>query len=240
MKNWLAQSSPALKARFAGILYLFTGMAFVFADSFVRGKLVVADNAAATAHNILAHETLYRMGFAADLISAVGFIAVTLLFFDIFKPVNKSIALLAAFFSLAGCTIQAFICFLHLAALVILGGVQYLSAMKLEQLQDLALLSLNLHAQANCIYMVFFGMYNILLGCLILRSRFLPRIIGIFMIIAGLTYQAFLFPPLAQSLFPFLIGPAGALGELSLVFWLILFGVNSQRWNEQASAANTI
>jgi hypothetical protein len=83
--------------------------------------------------------------------------------------------------------------------------------------------------------MEFFGCYNFLLGCLIVRSRFLPRIIGVFMMIAGLSYQLFLSPPLASHLFPYLIVPAGAIGELSLVFWLVIFGVNSQRWKEQAN-----
>lgn len=89
--------------------------------------------------------------------------------------------------------------------------------------------------QVSGIFMEFLGCYNFLLGCLIVRSRFLPRIIGVFMMIAGLSYQLFLSPPLASHHFPYLIVPAGAIGELSLVFWLVIFGVNSQRWKEQAN-----
>ena len=156
---------------------------------FAASWLYVGD-AAATAHNILAHEPLYRLGFAAELISAVCYITVTLLLYDMFRPVNRSVSLLAAFFSLTGCTIQAFSTLFHLAPLVILGGEQYLSAFRTEQLQALALMFLNLRAQTSSIYMVFFGWYCLLIGYLIFRSTFLPRILGVFMAIAGLVVPA--------------------------------------------------
>jgi hypothetical protein len=233
----IAGVSPRLKARIAGISYLVCGIAYSFADGSVRGNLVVVGDAAATAHNILAHETLYRLGFAAEMISAVGYITVTLLLYDMFRPVNRSISLLAGFFSLTGCTIQAFSTLFHLAPLVILGGEQYLNVFRTEQLQALALMFLNLRAQTSSIYMVFFGWYCLLIGYLIFRSTFLPRILGVFMAIAGLSYQIFLSPPLATYLFPYVVKPAGVLGELSLILWLLVMGVNNQRWREQAVAA---
>jgi hypothetical protein len=233
----IAGVSPRLKARIAGISYLVCGIAYSFADGSVRGNLVVVGDAAATAHNILAHETLYRLGFAAELISAVGYMTVTLLLYDMFRPVNRSISLLAGFFSLTGCTIQAFSTLFHLAPLVILGGEQYLNVFRTEQLQALALMFLNLRAQTSSIYMVFFGWYCLLIGYLIFRSTFLPRILGVFMAIAGLSYQIFLSPPLATYLFPYVVKPAGVLGELSLILWLLVMGVNNQRWREQAVAA---
>jgi hypothetical protein len=82
-----------------------------------------------------------------------------------------------------------------------------------------------------------FGIYNMLLGYLILKSTFLPRVLGLFLAFAGLTYQTFLWPPLAERLFPYLLAPAGGLGERSIVFWLLVFGVNVQRWKEQALGA---
>jgi hypothetical protein len=230
----IEKSSPRLMARTAGTIYLLTGFAYVFADNFVRGKLIVSDDAASTVHNILAHETLYRAGFAADLLSSIWFIPVTLLFYELFKPVNRKIALLAAFFSLSGCVVAAFGSIFHLIPLVLLSGSPYLSAFSTAQLQTLMLFFLKLRAEASTIYMVFFGCYNISIGYLVFRSKFLPRVIGVFMMIAGITYQSFLWPPLLTRIFPYVVGPAGALGELSLVFWLILFGVNAQRWKEQA------
>jgi len=237
MMKRVAEVSPRLKARIAGVLYLVAGMTFSYAYGSVGGKLVVYSDAAATAHNILTNEKLFRLGFAAALISAVCYITVTLLFYDMFKPVNGSVSLLAAFFSLMGCTIQALSSFFHLAPLVVLGGEPYLGVFKVEQLQALALMFLRLRAPASSIYMVFFGWYCLLIGYLIFRSTFLPRILGVFMAIAGLSYQLFLSPPLASYLFPYVVKPAGALGELSLILWLLIVGVNSQRWRDQASAA---
>lgn len=234
MTRRMSEMSPPLRARIAGVIYLICGMAYSFARNDVRGKLVVDGDAAATAHNILAHETLFRLGFAAEIISAVCYIAVAMLLYEMFKPVNRSLSLLAAFFSLAGCTIQALSSIFHLAPLVVLKGEQYLSIFKLEQLQALALTFLKLRVQATSIYMVLFGYYCLLIGYLIFRSTFLPRILGVFMAIAGLAYQIFLSPPLAIYLFPYIVAPAGALGELSLILWLLVMGVNAQRWKEQA------
>ncbi len=235
MMERIAETSPRWKARIAGVLYLIAGMTYSFADGTVRGKLVVIGDAAATAHNILAHQSLYRLGFAAEVVSAVCYIAVTLILYDLFKPVNRSVSLLAAFFSLTGCTIQAVSSLLHLAPLVVLGGESYFSAFTAEQSQALALLFLNLRAQATNIYMEFFGCYCLLIGYLIFKSKFMPRFLGVFMAIAGLSYQLFLSPPMAKQLFPYVIAPAGALGELSLILWLVVMGVNTQRWKERAS-----
>jgi Domain of unknown function (DUF4386) len=88
--------------------------------------------------------------------------------------------------------------------------------------------------------MVFFGFYCLLIGYLIARSRFLPRILGVFMVIAGLAYQVFLSPPLANELFAYVVAPAGALGELSLILWLLVMGVNTRRWKEQAQIAENV
>jgi hypothetical protein len=236
MKEWLAKSSPALKARLTGVLYLISGMAYSYADGNVHGKILVSGDAAATAHNILTNGKLLQLAFASNLISTVLYIAVTLLLYDLLKPVNRSVALLAAFFSMAGCVIGAFGSLFTIAPLTILEGTQYLSVFKAEQLQALALLSLNLNGIVAGISMVLFGCYCILLGYLVLRSTFMPRIIGAFLIIAGLTYQIFLSPPLAADLFSRVVMPAGALGEGSLILWLLIFGVNSQRWRQQAGA----
>jgi len=236
IKEWMAKSSPALKARLTGVLYLISGMAYSYADGNVHGKILVSGDAAATAHNILTNGKLLQLAFASNLISTVLYIAVTLLLYDLLKPVNRSVALLAAFFSMAGCVIGAFGSLFTIAPLTILEGTQYLSVFKAEQLQALALLSLNLNGIVAGISMVLFGCYCILLGYLVLRSTFMPRIIGAFLIIAGLTYQIFLSPPLAADLFSRVVMPAGALGEGSLILWLLIFGVNSQRWRQQAGA----
>jgi hypothetical protein len=235
MMERIAETSPRFKARIAGVFYLLTILTGGFA-LFVSGRLVVSGDAAATATNILAHEPLFRLGFASDLIATACYIAVTALFYNLFKPVNRSLSLLAAFFSLVGCAIGALSCLFYLAPLVVLGGAQFLSVFKVEQLQALAYMFLKLNAQASNISLVFFGFYCLLIGYLIFRSTFLPRILGVLMAFAGLGWLTFLSPPLAKYLSPYILSP-GILGEGALTLWLLVIGVNAQRWNEQASAA---
>ncbi len=234
MTERIPEASPRPRARMAGVFYLLTFLTGVAAvPSF---KLIVSGDAAATATNILAHEALFHLGFAALLINVACYIAVTLLFYDLFKPVNRSFSLFAAFFSLVGCAIQAVSSVFFLAPLVVLGGAPYLSVFKVEQLHGLALMFVELYAQAYNIGFVFFGFYCLLIGCLILRSTFLPRILGVLMAFAGLAWLTFLSPPLADYLSPYNLA-VGALAELSLTLWLLVMGVNVQRWKEQASAA---
>jgi hypothetical protein len=154
--------------------------------------------------------------------------------YELFKPVNRSLSLVAAFFSLVACVVQAISSLFHLAPLVLLGGAPYLRVFTVEQLQALALVFLRLRATAyHSIGLVFFGLYLLLVGILILRSTFLPRILGVLMVLAGLSYVLFLSPPLAGSLQPYILVFPGV-GQISLTLWLLVIGVNAQRWKEQA------
>jgi hypothetical protein len=231
----IAEASLRPRARITGVVYLLYFLTAIIGEFFLRG-LVVDGDAAATANNILAHESLFRLGLATGLISTAFYVAVTALFYDLFKAVSRSLSLLAAFFSLVGCAILAFASLFQLAPLVVLGGSQYLSVFKVEQLRALALMFLELNTQAGNICVVFFGVYCLLLGYLIFRSVFLPRILGMGMALAGLGWLTFLSPPLANHLSPYNL-VLGFLAELSLMLWLLVMGVNVQRWKEQANAA---
>ena len=235
----IVEISPRLWARIAGAFYLITIVMGVFAEVFVRGALIVRDDAAATATNILSHESLYRLGLAADLIMLACYIAVTLLFYDLFKPVSRSLSLLAAFFSLVGIAVLAVNSLNHVAPLIFLGGAHYLSVFETTQLQALALMSLRMHARGYSISGVFFGIYMLLLGYLIFRSSLLPRIVGVLMAIGGLSnvidsFAIFLLPTLAARLPD--IGMLGGIAELALCVWLMAMGVNASKWKEKASA----
>jgi hypothetical protein len=239
MMERIAEASPRFKARIAGVFYLITTTTG-FAEA-VRGRLVVYSDAAVTATNILTHESLFRLAFATDLIVNPCFIVLTVLFYDLFKPVNKNLSLLAAFLSLVGCAIASLVCLFQLAPLIVLRGAHNVSAFNLEQLQALALMFLKLHVQGYNVSLVFFGFYCVLVGYLVFRSTFLPRILGVLMAIAGLCYltssfATFLSPEVAARLFPYILVP-GSVAELSLILWLLVKGVNDQRWREQASAA---
>jgi hypothetical protein len=215
-----------------GVIYLFYFLTAVLGELFMKG-LIVDGDAKATAANLLAHESLFRLGFATGLISIACYIAVTARFYELFKPVNRSLSLVAAFFSLVGCVMLAFSCLFQLAPFVLLGGSPYLSVFKAKQLRALALMFLELHVQAVSICLVFFGIYCLLIGCLIFRSAFMPRILGVPMALAGLGWLTFLSPPLANSLTPTIL-ILGFLAELALMLWLLVMGVDIVRWNEQA------
>jgi Domain of unknown function (DUF4386) len=231
----ITETSPRPTARITGVVYLLYFLTAILGELFLRG-LVVSGDAAATANNILAHQPLFRLGLATGLIATALYIAVTALFYGLFKPVNRSVSLLAAFFSLVGCAILAFSSLFQLAPLIVLGGSQYLNVFKVEQLRALAMMFLELNTQAGNICVVFFGVYCLLIGYLIFRSAFLPRILGVPMALAGLGWLTFLSPPLANYLSPYNL-VLGFLAELALCLWLLVMGVDVQRWKEQASAA---
>ncbi len=236
MVGRLEETSPRLKARITGAFYLLTILTGIFAQGFVSGSLVADGDAAATATNILTHRGLFRLGFAVYLIEMACQIAMTALFYDLLKPAGRSVSLVAAFLGLTGCIIKTLSRLFFIAPLFILGGAHYLSVFSTEQLQALALLFLRVNDHGAGIALAFFGFYALLNGYLIIRSTFLPRILGVWSAVAGLGWLTFLYPPLGYRLFPY-VAVFGLLGSVLLILWLLVFGVNEQRWKEQASAA---
>jgi hypothetical protein len=164
------------KARIAGVFYLITFVAGSASLALANGKL------------------------AADLIADVAYVGVTVLFYQIFKPVNKNVSLLAAIISLVGITSGALTTF-H-------------------------------RAPTNLNPLVFFGFYCLLIGYLIFRSTFLPRFLGVLMAVGGLGWLTFMSPTLSHSLYPYNLSP-GIIGEGALTLWLLVVGLNEQRWKEQ-------
>ena len=237
----VAEVSPGSRARITGCVYLLFFLTAILGEFFNRQAGIsvisaVSGGAAAIANNILAHESSFRLGFALGLISTACYVAVIGLFYQLFKPVRRSLALLAAFFGLTGCAITAFGSLFQVAPLVVLGGSSYSGGFNVQQLQALALMFLHLSAQAGDIALVFFGVFQILIGYLIFRSTFLPRILGALIAVAGLGWLTVLSPPLAHYLSIYL-EVLGVLGEAPLMLWLVVMGVNAQRWNEQAGTA---
>jgi len=234
MMKSIAEASPRLKARMAGVFYVLAGAASVIGGMYIPGKLVVAGDAAASAKAILAHQHLFELGFSVMLIAVACSIVLTVLFYDLFKPVSRNLSLAAAFFHLVGLGILSVASLLQLAPLVVLEGGPYLSVFKPEQVQALAYLFLQLNTEAGNAFLAFFGLYCVLIGYLIFKSTFLPRLLGVFMVLAGLGYLTFMSPPLAGYLSPYNLAPA-ALGEGSLMIWLLAVGLNARRWKEQAA-----
>src|SRR5438445_8776272 len=236
MTEQIAEASPRRMARITGVLYLLTMLTGIFAQGFVSNRLVIFGDASTTATNILTHKSLFQLGFTVYLVEMACQIAMTALFYDLLKPAGRNISLLAAFLGLAGCVIKTFSRVFYIAPLFILGGAHYLSVFSAEQLQALALLFLKVNDRGAAIALVFFGFYALLMGYLIIRSTFLPRALGVLSIFGVLCWLSFLYLPLGYRLFPY-IAAFGLLGAASLILWLLVFGVNEQRWKEQARAA---
>jgi Domain of unknown function (DUF4386) len=236
MTERMKEMSPRTKARITGVFYLLTILTGIFAQGFVSGKLVVDGDAAATATNIIAQRGLFQLGFAVYLIEMACQIAMTALFYDLLKPAGRSVSLVAAFLGLAGCVIKTFSRVFFIAPLFVLGGAHYLSVFSAEQLQSLAFLFLKVNDKGAEIALVFFGVYTLLTGCLVIKSTFLPRFLGWLGIFGGLGWLIFLYPPLAYRLLPYIL-MLGLIGSAAKILWLLVFGVNEQRWKEQASAA---
>jgi len=226
------EASPQAYARAAGVLYLFIIVAGMFGE-FFRENLIVSGDAAATASNILAHQSLFRIGIAGELLSYVCDVAVALILYELLKPVSNILALLAAFFRVA-CDIGTGINKVNLfAVLFFLGGADYLRAFQLRQLQALAYLALRLHTYGFAITLVFFAFGLLILGYLIFRSDYFPKAIGVLLIVACPSYiinsfALFLAPQFARITFFVLLIPFVA--ESSLCLWLIVKGVNVPKW----------
>src|SRR2546422_3905416 len=193
MTERITETSPRLKARITGAFYLLTILTGIFAQGFVSGSLVVEGDAAATATNILTHRGLFQLGFAVYLIEMACQIAITALFYELLKPAGRSVSLLAAFLGFAGCVIKTFSRLFFIAPLFILGGAHYLTVFSAEQLQALALVFLKVNDRGAAMALVFFGFYALLTGYLIIRSTFLPRILGVLSILGGLGWLSFLY-----------------------------------------------
>ena len=243
------QASPQTYARIGGILYVFIVVVGIFGQLFVRGGRVVEGDAAATATNIMGSETLFRVGLAGDLLGYVAGVAVALILYVLLAPVSRNLALLAAFLSVTATAIFGLNGLFQLAAVLVLGGAgpsdsaprpspDYLQAFDPQQLQALAYLLLRLHGYGFAIGLVFFGFFLVLLGYLISRSGYLPRSIGVLLVIGGLGYLTNSFaqvlaPALAGSLLPWVLLPA-FLAELGLALWLTVKGVDVPRWEATA------
>lgn len=231
-----AGASPRRLARMAGLFYLLTLLSGVFAQSFVSDRLIDFGDAAATAANIGSHASLFQIGFAVYLLEMVCQIASTALFYLLLEPVSRTVSLVAVFLSLAGCTIKAVSRLFYIAPLFVLGGGLDPGVFSPEQLRALALLLFKVNDLGAGIALVFFGCFALLKGYLIVKSTFLPSILGVLGMAAGLGLLTFLSPALGNRQFAW-VAAIGLLGAAAQICWLLMVGVNEQRWKEQARAA---
>ena len=233
MKTQISEISPQVYARVVGILYLFTISAGIIAQMGISNGIVVVDDAATTASNILANRNLFQLGFTIYLLEMASQIAQTVIFYMLLKPAGRSVSLLALFFGLVGCIIKTVSRLFYIAPLLVLGEAHYLDVFTLDQLQALALLLLRVNDLAAGVALAFFGFSTLLNGFLIFRSTFLPRILGILSILGGFGWLTFLYPPLGNQLLPYILVIA-LIGSISQILWLLIKGVRVEQWKRLA------
>jgi len=241
MTDRTIETSPQLYARIGGALYLIIIVLGIFEEAFVRDRLIVSGNAAATAANLRSMESLWRLGIASEFFLLICALALLLILFGLLRPVSRDLALLAVFFNLVSLAVEAAITLNLVVALFPLGDAAYLKAFAPEQLYAMAMLAIRSHSYGFGVALIFFGCFCLIIGHLIFRSGYLPKAIGVLMQIAGLSYLTdsftlLLAPNFASRIFPAILIPA-FVGETSFCLWLLIKGVNVQRWKEQAGAA---
>jgi hypothetical protein len=221
-------------ARLAGFLYILSMPFSIFGFFYVPSKLIVPGNAAATASNIMASEGLFRSGIVVWLIGMTIYVVLLLLLYKLLKPVNKTYALLMVLFNLLSIPIAFINEVNHLAVLVLLSGADYLKVFTVDQLQAQVMFFLDLHTQGIGVAQVFWTLWLFPMGYLVYKSVFLPRILGVFLMIACFGYLIdsfafFLFPKFDVTISRFTFW-----GEVLFPLWLLIKGVNVEQWKERA------
>jgi len=234
MEEHRVEASPQVLSRIGGVLYLIVIVLGLFGEAFVRGRIIVSGDATATAANIRSLESLWRFGIAGEFLLLICATALTLILFALLRPVHRDLALLAVFFNLVSIAVETVAALNLVAALFPLGNAGYLKAFAPEQLHAMASLAVKSHSYGFGVALIFFGCECLVLGYLIFRSGYLPKSIGVLMQVAGGCYLTnsfalLLAPALASRLFPAILVPA-FVGEASLCLWLLVKGVNVEKW----------
>lgn len=232
--NKRTRISPLAYARVAGLLYLLLLPLGVFGILYVPSIVIVPGDVAATAGNIMASESLFRLSIVTALLVQVVNILVVLLLYQLLKPVEKKIASLMVIFLLVGVPIAMLNELNKFAILLLVSGAPYLKVFTADQLQALIPLFLDLHQHGINIAGIFWGLWLLPMGYLVFKSGFLPRVLGVLLIIGCFGYLIdsaafFLLPSLHVSIAQFTF-----LGEVLLPLWLLIKGVNVERWEERA------
>jgi len=232
MTNVGADPSPRLYARVAGMGYLVIIVTGIFAEFFVRSSLIVPGDAAATAGNIAASEILFRTGMAGEFLMLISDVLVAVALYVVFRGFNRNLALLAAFFRLAHAAIVGVNLLNTYVPLLLLANGGYLAAFQPAQLNALVLLALEAHSFGYLIGLVFFGVHCVILGYLASRSAYVPRVLGVLLMVAGAGY---LIDSFSRTLLPTYDDHANLflgvvflpafVGEVSFCLWLLLKGV---------------
>jgi hypothetical protein len=228
---------PQLLARIAGALYLVITACALFAYLYVRDQVINVDDMAQTAANFVAHEQLYRWGFAAALIVVVCNLPMGFILFELLKVVNARLARLALVFITASATLEAVNLCNYIEPLFTFTLPEYRNAFAPEAVQAIARGPIRMWSYAFSVSLTFFGVYCALLGILIFRSRFFPPVLGVLLIAAGSTYWINAFRLFLALPIPY-VQWVTLIAENALALWLLFVGLNETKWRERAAAYN--
>lgn len=224
-------SSTKRTARIAGWLYLLLALTGVFSLFYVPSTLFVFGDATATADNIATSELLFRAGILNGLISNVIFVFLVLALYRLLKEISRKQAILMVTLVVISVSITFANTFNQIAALIILSGADFLSVFEKPQLDAAAYVFLRLHSQGLQIIQIFWGLWLFPFGLLVYKSRFIPKILGVLLIIAGFAYLLSSFAFLVLPQYVAAISPLVtilAMGELPIIFWLLIVGAKAQ------------
>jgi hypothetical protein len=230
----MEEKSSSLKrtARIAGFLYLIVAITGGFSMMYVPA-LIVSGDAAATVKNIMTSESVFRLGVASALTCQVTFVFLVLELFELLKGVNRKLALMMVALVIAAVPIACLNVLNQFAVLVLLGGADYLTQFTADQLNSTVMFFLDLNTHGIFIAEIFWGLWLLPFGWLVIRSRFIPRIFGMLLLLGGCGYVVnflvhIIFPGYEQTVSAITSLPL-AISEISMVFWLMIKGVkNSQ------------
>jgi len=226
-------------ARAVGVLFLLSMIGGFFGELYIPSRILVSGDAAATAKNIVESNSLFRLGFAAYLVEGICDIALSLLMYVLLRPVHRNLALLAAFFGLVSTSVFAVGELFYFGASIPLSGAAYLNSFSADQLNTLSMVSLRMYGLAAGIFMALYGIATGIRGFLIYRSGFLPRLLGILMMLAGLGFIArnFVFVLAPAYLSNIFLVPMFLAG-LSLTLWMLIKGVDVPKWETRAAGVS--
>lgn len=238
MSKTLNQISPMAYAKFAGLLYLVIAISGGFSIGYVPSVVMAAGDAAATASNLMENQGLFRLGIAADIVVFLLEIVLTVILYKLLKPVNQTLSLIAAFARMSMAVVMGLNLLNYFIPLHLLSGSEYLNAFEPTQLQALAMVFLEAHQSAIHIWGLFFGLHLVVLGYLVIKSGYFPKLLGLLMLVGSFGYTleslaAFSFPGIeAVSMLVTILLVIVVVGELGFTFWLLIKGIDVEKWNE--------
>jgi Domain of unknown function (DUF4386) len=236
--------SPRTYARIVGVLYLLIFFLGPFAFFMGRTSVVVPGDPAATVANLMAAETTFRLGMAAETVIVLIEILVSAILYALFRPVNRPVSLAAAFARFGQSLLQAVNLFTAVPALLVLAGAGYMTVFEPDQLNAIVQLFAETNAFMILIWGLIFGFHLLLLGYLVYKSGFLPRVIGILLVIAGAGYLAqsygHILAPQFDGILSTVVIVLSIPGELALTIWLLWKGVDEEEWEQRALEPSTV